>query len=324
MYPIGKISKMAEETRTQNESGISVEVIPPVNTKEESVLPEITNLSVEDEKKLSDTTEPIIESVSGLRVMEIQKNSPLKDLVVLFIDIIVEVNHVPLGTEVSNQILINETKSKKDQELEMKIFNLKNKQYRYINCTPNSNWGGKGLLGITISLVDINIADFHSNVLHVMNVKNNSPADKAFLKSDHDFIIGTRYWPFVGLPKFAETLKDCALITLEVFVFNTETDEVRNVRLRPKYEWYEIIEYEDETKPPEPKRGEGVLGCSLGQGLLHRIPEKSCLTIGKTDKESFIVAKERFIPKPKPRKEEEVENVPGMEAAPAQIEPPSK
>ncbi len=52
---------------------------------------------------------------------------------------------------------------------------------------------------------------------------------------------------------------------VELYVYNSETDEVRQTVLMPTKDW----------------GGEGLLGACIGHGFLHALPQKCCVTIGK-------------------------------------------
>jgi hypothetical protein len=93
---------------------------------------------------------------------------------------------------------------------------------------------------------------------HILEVSADSPADLAGLLPYSDYIIGTPNNPIqlttdASLAELVEASLDSELT---LWVYNHEYDVTREVVLTPSRHW----------------GGEGVLGCVLGYGALHRIP----------------------------------------------------
>ncbi|KAH8054829.1 hypothetical protein JL722_8780 [Aureococcus anophagefferens] len=119
---------------------------------------------------------------TGYRVLGVQPNSPASDVgLVSFFDFVVAVD----GSE--------------DRPLPCVVYNLKSRQTRSVTITPTRNWGGQGMLGVTIRFDTYHKADEHL----VLN-------DECTLHLDKP---------------------------VEFYVYNTETDEVRVVVLLPTYSW---------------------------------------------------------------------------------------
>ena len=68
------------------------------------------------------------------------------------------------------------------------VYNSKTQLCREVVITPSQKWGGQGLLGVSIRFCAFEGAN--ENVWHILDVQQGSPASKASLVSDKDFIIG--------------------------------------------------------------------------------------------------------------------------------------
>ena len=117
---------------------------------------------------------------------------------------------------------------------------------------PNQNYG---FLGLSIRYASF--ANARQHVWHVLEVEPNSPANLAGLRSFSDYIIGAD-----ALIEDSEDL--FSLIEeqrpLSLYVYNYVTDETRVVNVTPNASWS--------------SSSGSLLGCSLGYGLLHRIPSR--------------------------------------------------
>lgn len=137
----------------------------------------------------------------------------------------------------------------------MTVYNSKTDRVRQVDIKPTTNWNGTGLLGVSIKFDSFESA--RKNVWHILNVEPNSPAELAGLQSNCDYVIGAD-----SLLQDSEDLY--ALIEahdgkpLKLFVYNLITDNVREVVITPNSRW----------------GGEGLLGCGIGYGYLHRIPDR--------------------------------------------------
>ena len=94
---------------------------------------------------------------------------------------------------------------------------------------------------------------------HILEILEGSPAQSAGLVPYGDFIIG---WPSGALRSesdFYELIENHVDKALRLYVYNSDYDHTREVIIVPNREW----------------GGEGLLGCGVGYGLLHRIPKPS-------------------------------------------------
>ena len=115
--------------------------------------------------------------------------------------------------------------------------------------------------------------NFHNiQVWHILSVQTNSPAELAGLQANTDYVLGAESVlqqadDLIALVQanIGKPMKVCPVIDLwmtpfpsplQLYVYNVDTDNVREVTLVPNYAW----------------GGEGCLGCDIGYGYLHRIP----------------------------------------------------
>jgi predicted metalloprotease with PDZ domain len=130
------------------------------------------------------------------------------------------------------------------------VWNIVTKTTRDVKVDLNRDWGGEGVLGARMSLQTINSDT--TELLHVTEVEVGSPAAEAGLKALEDYIIGTPERAVTSadsLATLAEYRKEFALV-----VYNRGSQTVREVTVRPSSSW----------------GGDGVLGCQIGEGLLHQ------------------------------------------------------
>ncbi|KAK9480982.1 GRASP55/65 PDZ-like domain-containing protein [Lipomyces japonicus] len=109
-------------------------------------------------------------------------------------------------------------------------------------------------LGFALQWAPLALSDI---VFHVLNVQPKSPAYRAGLQPDADYIIGIQGHHLISEYALGEILdfnigKDVTLI-----VYNHDYNIVRLTTITPEKNW----------------GGEGILGCGIGFGYLHRIPE---------------------------------------------------
>lgn len=188
----------------------------------------------------------------GYHVLRVQENSPgaVAGLEPFF-DFIVSIGNIRLDKD--NDTMKEVLKQHIDKPLEITVYNSKSQSVRQTSIIPSQNWGGQGLLGVSIRFCSFDGASQH--VWHIISVQPNSPASLAGLIADTDYILGAE-----SVLHQADDL--IALVQanegkpLKLYVYNVDTDVVREVSLTPNSAW----------------GGEGCLGCDIGYGYLHRIP----------------------------------------------------
>ncbi len=124
---------------------------------------------------------------------------------------------------------------------------------------PSTGWGGDGLLGLTILFCKIE--DISEQAYRVLTVAEKSPASKAGLRPDVDYVLGTMHGRFESL----EDLRDKAVAHVDkewlLTVYDAELDAVREIMLTPTPTWW-----------PGHEGGAGILGCEFACGIVHRLP----------------------------------------------------
>ncbi|XP_071196677.1 Golgi reassembly-stacking protein 2-like isoform X1 [Salvelinus alpinus] len=196
----------------------------------------------------------------GYHVLRVQENSPghLAGLEPFF-DFIISISDTRLNKD--NDTLKDLLKVNVEKPIKMLVYSSKTLELRETTVTPSNMWGGQGLLGVSIRFCSFEGAN--ENVWHVLEVEPNSPAALAGLRPLTDYIIGADTVMNECLTLSSPQSEDLfSLIEthegkgLKLYVYNTDTDNCREVVITPNSEW----------------GGEGSLGCGIGYGYLHRIP----------------------------------------------------
>ncbi|XP_066143172.1 Golgi reassembly-stacking protein 2 [Euwallacea fornicatus] len=188
----------------------------------------------------------------GYHVLRVQENSPgAKVGLQPFFDFIVSLNGIRMDKDDDRLKTILKTNIGKT--VPVILYNCKSQSVRNVNIEPSDSWGGQGLLGISIKFCSFEVAK--DNVWHILEVNPNSPAEIAGLKPFSDYIIGTDsiLHESEDLYNLIENHDGSAL---KLYVYNCEEDSCREVVITPNSNW----------------GGEGILGCGIGYGYLHRIP----------------------------------------------------
>lgn len=110
------------------------------------------------------------------------------------------------------------------------------------------------LLGLTLRPCAPHLA--LSSVWHILDILESSPAESAGLVPFGDYVIGWAGGVLRNEGDFYELVESHEGRPLRLYVYNADYDHTREVIIVPNREW----------------GGEGLLGCGVGFGLLHRIP----------------------------------------------------
>lgn len=138
----------------------------------------------------------------------------------------------------------------------MTIYSCKSQSVRSVNAEPSDSWGGQGLLGISIRFCSFEVAK--ENVWHILEVQPNSPASLAGLKAFTDYIIGSDSILHESEDLF-NLIENHDGVNLKLYVYNADEDSCREVTITPNSRW----------------GGDGLVGCGIGYGYLHRIPVRN-------------------------------------------------
>ena len=185
----------------------------------------------------------------GYHVLKVQDNSPahLSQLEAYF-DFIVTIQGLRLDQE--SDTLIEILKVHLNKQVLLGVYNIKGRSWREVGLTPSTKWGGQGVIGVSIRFCSFeNVSE---NIWHILEVYSNSPAEKAGLCSNTDYIIGYEMME----EEFDTFIEQNNRREVKLFVYNVASDKCRDIVIMPDQNW----------------GGEGSLGCGVGTGYLHRIP----------------------------------------------------
>ncbi|CAO1627311.1 unnamed protein product [Sympodiomycopsis kandeliae] len=148
-------------------------------------------------------------------------------------------------------------------EVVLNVWSSKRQELRDIPLVPSRSWSTSSssdsssqpsLLGLTLRPCAPHLA--LSSVWHILDILENSPAESAGLVPFGDYIIGWSNGILKHEGDFYELVESHQGRPLRLYVYNSDYDHTREIIIVPNREW----------------GGEGLLGCGVGFGLLHRIP----------------------------------------------------
>ncbi|KAJ8418797.1 hypothetical protein AAFF_G00002960 [Aldrovandia affinis] len=190
----------------------------------------------------------------GYHVHGVQENSPAgKAGLEPFFDFITSIGNTRLNKE--NDMLKDLLKANVEKPVKLVVYSIKAMRIRELEVVPSNMWGGQGLLGASVRFCSFKGAN--ENVWHVLDVDPNSPAALTGLRAHTDFIVGADQ-VLQDSEDFFSLIESYEGKPLKLLVYNTETDQCREVVVTPNGAW----------------GGEGSLGCGIGYGYLHRIPTR--------------------------------------------------
>ncbi|KAN0060626.1 hypothetical protein ACQY0O_007284 [Thecaphora frezii] len=150
-------------------------------------------------------------------------------------------------------------------EVILNIWSSKRQELREVRIVPSRTWSSSSttssassqpsLLGLSLRLCNPSLALSH--VWHILEILEGSPAESAGLVPFGDFVIGWTGGTLKSEGDFYELVEAHVDRALRLYVYNSDYDHTREVIIVPNREW----------------GGEGLLGCGVGYGLLHRIPK---------------------------------------------------
>ncbi|XP_060516775.1 Golgi reassembly-stacking protein 2 [Cylas formicarius] len=194
----------------------------------------------------------------GYHVLRVQENSPgEKAGLQPFFDFIISINGTRLDKD--DDTLKQILKSGIGKQLPVTVYSCKTQSVRSVNVEPSDTWGGQGHLGISIRFCSFETAK--DNVWHILEVQPNSPADLAGLRPFSDYIISSDSILHESEDLF-NLIENHDGVSLKLYVYNCDDDSCREVTITPNSHW----------------GGEGLVGCGIGYGYLHRIPVRSAVT----------------------------------------------
>ncbi|KAF8312545.1 hypothetical protein DL93DRAFT_2098268 [Clavulina sp. PMI_390] len=232
----------------------------------------------------------VLPPVRALHVLRVTPGSPASHTdIEPFFDFVVSVDQGLLGEDgkgMTVQNLERVVEAHEGAPLPLIIWSSKTQTYRQSVITPSRTWAfGSSNGQTTHSRTNSGMASSHSragsldesrkpsllglsmricepaialdNVWHILEVLEGSPAESAGLVPFGDWIIGWSGGVLRGENDFFDVVEAHVEKPLRVYVYSYDFDTLREVVLVPNRMW----------------GGEGLLGCGVGFGLLHRIPK---------------------------------------------------
>ncbi|CAG9826213.1 unnamed protein product [Diabrotica balteata] len=188
----------------------------------------------------------------GYHVLKVQENSPASIAGLQpFFDFIISINGTRLDRE--NDTLRTILKNGLGKQLPLTIYSYKTQSVRTVTVVPSDTWGGQGYLGVSIKFCSFDVAK--EIVWHILEVHPNSPASLANLRPFSDYIIGADSILHESEDLY-NLIENHDGVPLKFYVYNSDDDTCRDVTITPNSKW----------------GGDGMLGCGIGYGYLHRIP----------------------------------------------------
>jgi C-terminal processing protease CtpA/Prc len=167
-------------------------------------------------------------------VLGVQPNSPASTGgLVSFFDFVVAANGRPLKQ--LDQTFVEMIKESENKALPLTIYNIKSETTRDVVIIPKRGWGGQGMLGVTIRFDSYWRAE--EALVRVLSVAEDSPGELAGLEAEKDYLLGTAEKVFKDTGALDEEVRKFLDSTVEFFVYNTTTDEVRVVVVMPTENW---------------------------------------------------------------------------------------
>ncbi|KII60961.1 Golgi reassembly-stacking protein 1 [Thelohanellus kitauei] len=173
-------------------------------------------------------------------------------------DFIIKINDCEMTHDPSS--LMDSLKLYGSSAMTITIYSVKTKSYRDVTIRRGS-WTGESTLGVNV--IYASISDVEKYVWHVLEVYYGSPADIAGLRPYTDYIVSSDKL-FDNDYSFYELIENNENVPVKLVVYNCETDAIREVTVVPNKTWKNETQIDCQ---------DSLLGCGIGYGLLHRIPQ---------------------------------------------------
>jgi len=223
--------------------------------------------------------------MGGFRVFKVKANSPAAEAgLEVFFDFVVEINGVAVGAD--QNAFFTMIKEAVNVRTKLVVYNTRSQAVRDVFIRPRA-WGGAGLLGAVVRYDTLSNVD--SQGFRVVEVFPNSPAQEAGFEANKDYLLGTHEVMFHDLGELVELLNMAQDSTIQLYVYNSESEAIREVSVAPRLGW----------------GGDGVIGCDIRTGILHRIPApRKPISIPSTaaaesQEEGLVSAQSMAIAEPK-------------------------
>ncbi|KAJ3252479.1 Golgi reassembly-stacking protein 2 [Boothiomyces macroporosus] len=185
---------------------------------------------------------PLEGSTIGFHILEIEPDSAAEKAgLEVYFDYITHCNGIRLNEDPA----ILKDYISENRPLPLIVYSSKTMSLRMVSIV------GKNL-GLKVKSCSFEGA--HERVWHVLEVQKDSPSFVSGLISNTDYIIGSPQRTLHRKEDFLNLVKDFKGKQLKLYVYNSELDSIRNVIIIPDL-W----------------DGDGLLGCDIAYGNLHRI-----------------------------------------------------
>eukprot|EP00928_Gymnodinium_smaydae_P032418 TRINITY_DN23483_c0_g4_i1.p1 TRINITY_DN23483_c0_g4~~TRINITY_DN23483_c0_g4_i1.p1 ORF type:complete len:477 (+),score=77.92 TRINITY_DN23483_c0_g4_i1:35-1432(+) len=210
----------------------------------------------------------------GFRVFKVTPGGPASEAgLEVFFDFIVDIDGVKMDAD--QMTFYRKVADGENVGTRMKVYNIRNHAAREVQVVPRK-WSGAGLLGAVVRYDALENAE--NQGIRVLSVFPNSPAEKAGLIALKDYLLGTTEVMFRDLDELIEIVNLCIGRSMQVWVYNSETESIREVTLTPNFGW----------------GGQGAIGADIRTGLLHRIPAPRRKPVAKTGDEQQATSASAF------------------------------
>mmetsp|Transcript_2575 Transcript_2575/g.5972 ORF Transcript_2575/g.5972 Transcript_2575/m.5972 type:complete len:373 (+) Transcript_2575:52-1170(+) len=191
--------------------------------------------------------------IEGTRVFKVNPRSPAAEAgLEPYFDFVQEINGVQLGPD-NPEAFSAEIKKSENAVARLRVYNTRSNVTREVVLSPRP-WAGTGLLGASVRYDAINLPEAQG--IRVLEVFPNSPAAHAGLVPYQDYMLGSGPTVFRDLEDLVDAVSGCVDQRVQVQVYNSDSEAIREVTLVPNRAW----------------GGEGLIGCDIGTGMLHKIP----------------------------------------------------
>ncbi|EAL19563.1 hypothetical protein CNBG1920 [Cryptococcus deneoformans B-3501A] len=191
----------------------------------------------------------------ALHCLRVADMSPADGLVEPYFDYLIGVQTPSINepTDVLGKIL----EENEGKQIGLRVYNTKSQRVREASKASGDPNAKPSLLGLSLRVC--NPAHALESVYHVLDVLEGSPAEMAGLVPWGDYVLAWSGGPLHSENDFYNLIEAHVDKPLRLFVYNADLDNLREVVLYPTRQW----------------GGEGLIGCGIGYGLLHRIPRPS-------------------------------------------------
>ncbi|KAI0239030.1 hypothetical protein L0F63_004896 [Massospora cicadina] len=197
-----------------------------------------------------------LENLEGFHVLKLKPNSPAETSGLrAYFDIIVAVDGN--NTFRTIQEFAQHLSARVNRVVSLTVLSLKTRSLRELKLTPKVGWSSNpndGLLGCSVRYSSVERAQ--TSAWHILDIHPGSPAERAGLQAFSDYVIGCEHHGLEREDDFFDLIIQHENKILSLLVYNAVWDNCRDVVIIPKSDW----------------GGEGLLGCGVAYGLLHRIP----------------------------------------------------